>query len=87
MEKFAETIEKDSLKTVFFAKSKWIRQNHVISALKLRNIIEDEKRLMGILIFSQESICSYKFKVRGAYDKFPDFFHMDIFIDSKRLKL
>ena len=25
--------------------------------------------------------------VRGAYDKFPDFFHMGIFIDSTLMKL
>ena len=26
-------------------------------------------------------------KVRGAYDKFPDFFHMGAFIDSTHMKL
>ena len=25
--------------------------------------------------------------IRGAYDKFPDFFRMGTFIDSKRMKL
>ena len=25
--------------------------------------------------------------IRGPYDKFPDFFHMDTFIDSTHMKL
>ena len=29
----------------------------------------------------------YMFNIRGAYDKFPDFFRMGTFIDSKHMKL
>ena len=44
-----------------------------------------------ILIFSQydpiKTWANAKFKLRGAYDKFPDFFRMGTFIHSTHMKL
>ena len=34
----------------------------------------------------QPSSCFCFTKLRGAYDKFPDFFHMGTFIDSTHMK-
>ena len=34
-----------------------------------------------------DSFYSVKLPVRGAYDKFPDFFRMGTFIDSTHMKL
>ena len=33
------------------------------------------------------SITERNMDIRGAYDKFPDFFHMGTFIDSTHMKL
>ena len=37
--------------------------------------------------YKQNSKEIYKTKLRGTYDKFPDFFGMDTFIDSTHMKL
>ena len=38
------------------------------------------------LIFYWERFLTFK-EIRGAYDKFPDFFRMNTFIDSTHMKL
>ena len=42
----------------------------------------------GLYLRLNEHPCGYtNIYIRGAYDKFPDFFHMGTFIDSKHMKL
>ena len=39
---------------------------------------------MWVCVYKKMNMCLY---IRGAYDKFPDFFCMSTFIDSTHMKL
>ena len=60
----------------------------------LRNCLRPEKvTVIAIVVGALETIHKNlekrrdKLKMRGAYDKFPDFFRMGTFIDSTHMKI